>query len=233
MESDFKEGADDDPHHVAEEAAAADIDGDEIAVALEVEGVDLALGGSRIAITGAKAGKVVPADKGARRFLHGGEIEILPNVPGSARRGGGPNRGVVDAVAVPFAVGGVAGVKVGALLGDLLNGDIVGEEAVDPFAKGGEGEGVFGAEMGDHGAGVDSGIGATGAVQHDLLADDLAEGLLDELLNRGAGGLALPADIVGAVVFNGEAKSSHRGGRIINPRSPCPEKSLVLPASFS
>ncbi len=44
------------------------------------------------------------------------------------------------------------------------------------------------------------------------LADDLAEGFFDNLLDRAAFSLALPADIGGAVVFNGQADSSHSGG---------------------
>lgn len=233
MQADLNQGADDDAHHVAQEAAAADIDDDKLAFAPEVESGDLAHGGAGIAAGGAKGGKVVLADKEGGCGAHRCKVEVLTDMPCGAGESRGADRGGEDLVAVPFAASGEARMKVSRLLDRFAHGDVVGEEAIDPFAKGGEGEVIFGAEMGDHGAGMHAGIGAPGAVQHDLFANDLAEGFFDKLLDRAALGLALPADIGGAVVFDGEADRSHSGGRIINPRSPCPEKSLVMPASFS
>ena len=233
LEADLDQGADDDAHHVAKKTAAADIDGDEVGIAPEFDRIDFSHGGAGIATGRAKSRKIVAADKGGGGQFHCFEVEFLTDMPGGAGEGGGANRGEVDLVAVPFAAGGKAGMEVIVSLRRFFNCDIVGEEAINPLAKGDERKMTVRAEVGDHGAGMDAGVGTAGTMQDDLFANDLAEGFFDNLLDRAAFSLALPADIGGAVVFNGQADSSHSGGRIINPRSSCPEKSLVMPSSFS
>ena len=75
--------------------------------------------------------------------------------------------------------------------------------------------------MGDLAERVDAGIGAAGALDHDGLAGEGGDRLLDRLLHGAAVLLALPADEGAAVIFDGELVAGHaadagraaRGGR--------------------
>ena len=56
---------------------------------------------------------------------------------------------------------------------------------------------------------VHAGIGAAGAAQRNLLAAEFLDRLLDRLLHRRLVGLALPAGVQAAVIFDVEAKTRH------------------------
>src|SRR5581483_2589792 len=59
------------------------------------------------------------------------------------------------------------------------------------------------------GQGVDSGIGASGALGKDLLAGDSGDGLCQRALNRAQAGLHLPAMEFRSIVREGELKVAH------------------------
>ena len=64
--------------------------------------------------------------------------------------------------------------------------------------------------MGDLGAGVDAGVGAAAGVDGDGGAEEAGEGGFEGALDGGAGGLALPAEVGGAVVGNGGAEAHNQ-----------------------
>ena len=81
------------------------------------------------------------------------------------------------------------------------------------------GEIGMGFEMRDLAEGVDSGVGAAGAVDGDALLGDFLEGVFEGALDGGDFGLELPAVEVGAVVGDGEFDVLHfRAGGLSHGR---------------
>ena len=65
-------------------------------------------------------------------------------------------------------------------------------------------------EMGDLAQGMDTRIGTTGALDRDAFAAHGEDRLFEKGLDRGAVGLALPADEWAAIVFDDELVARHR-----------------------
>ena len=87
--------------------------------------------------------------------------------------------------------------------GGLLDGedaDAGGKGAVEGAVEVGGGDGDGEREGGDLGEGVDSGVGAAGALREDGLSGDALDGLGEGALHGGEIGLDLPAVVGGSVV---------------------------------
>src|ERR1051325_9728612 len=87
-------------------------------------------------------------------------------------------------------------------------------------------------DMGDLAQGMDAGIGAAGGGEAWPLRRKGEDRLLDRLLARRALGLALPADIAGAVVLDEKAKPGHLSsvpGASLKPRRNSADPRAVLP----
>jgi hypothetical protein len=97
-------------------------------------------------------------------------------------------------------------------LADFFGGDDADgmrQHGIHAALKFGGGEIGMGFEMRDLAEGVDSGVGAAGAVDGDALLSDFLEGVFEGALDGGDLGLELPAVEVGAVVGDGEFDVLH------------------------
>ena len=83
-----------------------------------------------------------------------------------------------------------------------------------------------GLEMGDLGAGVDTGVGPACGGNGDRMIRNRRKGFLDTILDRRPAGLMLPTGVGGAVVFDTDGETSrlaaHAPGRVsISRRASC------------
>ena len=138
------------------------------------------------------------------------EIEFLRDVPGGAAEEWIHGDVIEDVVTVLLAGGVEAGVK---RIGDFArihDADVVGKLRVEGerhFQNGHAEAFECNVEVGDHGAGVDAGVGAAGVVKANLLLENTCDGFLDDLLDTEADFLNLPAGVVGTVVGDGELEA--------------------------
>ena len=180
-----------------------------------------------VGVDGGEGGEVVGAKDVTGGVVEGVEIEgpgTGPDVGGESGRTdvffpypkieiwgtriGGCFQGK-DAVLVGFADSGVAGVERG---WDDFGGedaDAGREAAVKGPMQAGRGDGGGESEAGDLGKGVDSGIGAAGALGKDALADGALDGVAEQTLDGGQVGLDLPSAEGSSIVGEGELPLRH------------------------
>src|SRR5450432_2837263 len=77
------------------------------------------------------------------------------------------------------------------------------------------GQGRLSAEAADLPQGMDSGVGAPGAVEHDVFLGQLAQHADNFALNGRLAGLDLPAVKISAVVGDGELEIAHAEGNCL------------------
>src|SRR5580698_1451310 len=209
--ADFHEGADHFADHVTQERFAADDVFDFAAAdfAAEFGGVDDADHVAFLVVFfGAggrgEGGEIVLAGEFSGGGIHGGFVErpgIEKNVAVIERKKDGA---AGDAVFVRFGLSQPAGVE---SLADFLGGDDADgmrQHGIHAALKFGGGEIGMRFEVGDLAQGVDSPVGAAGAVNGHALLGDFLEGVFEGALDGGDFGLELPAVEVGAVVGDGE-----------------------------
>jgi hypothetical protein len=83
------------------------------------------------------------------------------------------------------------------------------EAAVEGAVQVGGGDGGVQREGGDLGEGVDTGVGAAGALREDALAGGAVDGVGEQALDGGEVGLDLPSAVRGAVVGESELPVRH------------------------
>jgi hypothetical protein len=105
--------------------------------------------------------------------------------------------------------GGVAGVEVGWSGFDGEDADGGWEAAVEGAVEVGGGDGRGEGEAGDLGEGVDTGVGAAGALREDAFAGGAVDGVGECALDGGECGLDLPAAVGCAVVGEDELEVGH------------------------
>src|SRR5262249_46297952 len=118
--------------------------------------------------------------------------------------------GVIDAIAVELAHGGVRGVKGKRDLGEVDEAAVFREAGADRVEGGHGRHGREREDVSDLAGRVDAGVGAAGAEDVHLVAYDAADGLFDGVLYGSLSGLSLPTLEGGAVVGEGELEVAHR-----------------------
>lgn len=202
--ADEHEGAGDGADHVVKEAVGLDLDGDAVAVAIDVHGEDGSDAAETVGPVGFEGSEIVPAEQGARGFAHGADVEVRGDVPGDAAKEGVGEGAVVDEVSVALGFGVERGVEG---LGDFLgagDADVGGEGGVEGAEEDLGRVSGGGVEMDDLGEGVDAGVGASAGGDGRGVSEEGFEGLFEDELDGAAVALALPPAEVGAVVTDGE-----------------------------
>ena len=125
---------------------------------------------------------------------------------------------VVDQVAIMFAFGAISRMKIGRDFAHVEHGDIVRQHGVQRFLQNCSATSRLGAEAGHLAQGVDAGVGPSAGREPHLFSGDLLEGRFERYLDRFAIRLDLPAEIVGAVVSDGEFERSHGENGLVAAR---------------
>ena len=202
-------GSGEEADHFVEKAVAGE--GEEV-VAVDLrkvgpgDGADIVGVGSFITAIGGEGPEVVFAEANGECLGEVFGVELAGEVPGSFRQEGREDGLETEVVGVGFRLGGKASVKVVGHFFAFENTDggrEFGIERGNPI-EWVHREVVGGVEVGDLAEGVDTGIGASGAVETDRFFSDFPEGFFDEFLNGDAIGLDLPTGEGSAVIGDGE-----------------------------
>ncbi len=219
--SDLDEGADEVADHVVKEAVAGDFIEEEVVLlapggVVESAGVCrwwgwIGLGaGCEVGVSGGEGGEVVSAEDVGGGLLEEGEVERKRAGPDvGSEHGGADAFAGEDAVLVGFAEGAVAGVEVWRCGGDGEDADAGRESVVEGAVEIGGGDGDGEGEGGYLGEGVDTGVGASGALGKYVFAGDAVDGLCECALDGGELGLDLPAVVGGSVVAEDDLPVRH------------------------
>ncbi len=193
-----------------QEGARLGDDHDLVAGARHVEPVERLDRRLRLALGGAEGGEIVLAGEGLRRGVHGLVVEALGNPPDAAAVDDRRRSAIEQAIEVVAPDRRETGIEIIA--------DGFGREDGDGLAPQMGVEGVAHrvgrpvadkVDMGDLTEGMDAGVGAPGALDHDRLAAKGGDRLFDRLLYGAAVLLTLPADIGAAVIFDGQLVAGH------------------------
>ena len=141
--------------------------------------------------------------------LEGGQVEGEAVVPDVVGEHGGADVSSGDAVLVGLAEGAVASMEV---FRDFLDGEYTDARwkgAVEGSVEVGWRDGNGEREGCDLGEGVDSGVGAAGALREDGLAGDVVDGVSEGSLDGGEVGLDLPTVEGGSVVGEDDLPVRH------------------------
>ena len=207
------ERAGEEADHFVEESVANELEGEEGTAAGKGDGMEGADGGGgRLSAIGGEACEVVGAGEDGGACEEEGGVDETLDVPSAADFVGGKDGARKEAIAVDFATGLEAGMKVLGCAGGAEDADFWGEigiEGGEPFGWGEEVGGDIG--VGDLGEGVDAGVGAAGAVDDDASGGDFLESGFEMILDCGATGLALPAT-EGATVVGDDDFEAESGG---------------------
>jgi len=214
--TDRDEGPGHDPHHMAQETGATDVNGHKIALLLDHNGKNLAPRRYGITIGGPKTGKVVQTDKISGGRLHGRQIEGSTDVPGIACSQRRAHRMLENGIAIPLSRRRAQSVETLRRDDDRLNGDIVGEIDIDAIAVGRQGKNFVNVEVDDETAGVNPGVGAPRGGNPQRHTLNLLQSRFEDLLDRQTVALNLPATIVGTIIFNSQA-NDHNVSRAEHP----------------
>lgn len=202
--------------HFVEETVAFEFEGEKFGTGwlMNVDAADGAGDGDEVfaafdfapfAAVGGKSGEVVGAAKHVGSGFEKVHVERAMNVPGETGFKGIHEVGAPDTVMVNFAGGIEAGVEVGSGRFAGEDADADGEVGIERALPDLRGHGVFrDIDMGDLGAGMHAGIGATGPVDDNAVADDGDESGFDAVLNGLTARLGLPAAPGASVVGEGK-----------------------------
>ena len=212
---DFDQRAGDRAHHVSQETGAADLVGQDFGLRIADFGFDggsenLALGGAHVAAGRLKGCKIVHAFQELRRRPHRLHVQRARYVPHEAALERADDITVPDAIAVGFRP------RVGArpergrrfFCGQHAHG--VGQPRVERAHHGGGRERALDGERGDLTQSVNARIRPPRAHHRDVASVELAQGVLEEPLNRNAHRLPLPADEIGSVVGECDLEGRHQ-----------------------
>ena len=142
-----------------------------------------------------KRGKIMLSRQNCGGSGHGRQVQgrsYPPGVVAIKRRAVSP---VEDAVLVGLGPGRFSGVKRRLRLSGRKHRNIPGQQGVQPFMEGREGDGAGGAEIGHLAPGVDPGVGAPRADEGHLFTGKTLQSLFQSLLDGGGISLPLPAVI--------------------------------------
>ena len=125
------------------------------------------------------------------------------------------NASAEDAVVVGLGQGIPAGMKIGAEFEGFDDANRGRQERIAGALEFGSGQGGVSFEMSDLAESVDAGIGASGGVDGERFAGELAEDIDKSALNGGLAGLDLPAVEVGSVVGESEFEGAHQQWSVV------------------
>ncbi len=155
-------------------------------------------------------------DDHVRGRLHGVGVEGAVDEPGVLAADGSTVLAVQDMVTIHFAAGVETGVEGLGYLRAGANGDVGGQQAVQPLEENLRGEARVGVEICRLPQRVHPGIGAPRAEDRSRAPGHAGDCAFHLGLHRAVLGLALPPAVGRAVVFQGELEIGHRG----HPASP-------------
>jgi hypothetical protein len=206
----FDQCADDDPHHVLEESAAIDRDGDEIILLRNGQPVDLPHRGFGSTTGALERFEIMLAHQVPGGLSHGGHIQgrnsDVMRHPALQSRGVIP---VENRVPVGLAGGGYLRMKIGLRLLDLFHHDIRRKQAVQRLQNLLRFHGGRRLEMSHLPFGMHPGIGPAGPDHPGLFLGDFVQFALENALDAHLLDLELPAAIAGAFILDQDSYSSH------------------------
>ena len=130
-----------------------------------------------------KAGEIVGSHKQLQAVAQPAEFKAAGDVGPVEPVAGQLHLTGKKIIAIGFAHGVVAAVKIGRGLFGCENADVPGQHRIDALEKSDCRDRGGGVEVGDHAEGVDSGIGATSPVENDRFAAQQGELLFQLALN--------------------------------------------------
>jgi hypothetical protein len=209
--SDRQERSDDVPDHVVQECVRLDLDHDLLSASRDRNLADAARRRARLAGDRSERAEIVLADQRDRRPLHRGEIERNALPCDMARIERRAHRPVEDSVTIAPRARCVARVKV---FGDdtrPAHGDGRRKVAVRPKRPGALAAQCTAVEVHDLAARMHTGVGASRADDLDRMRRDRRNRALDGALHARSMREPLPAEEIGAVVFDAEGDAHSRG----------------------
>ena len=204
--------ADDVAHHVMQERIGLDVDDDAISITRHADRMHIAMRRARLTGERAECAEIVFADQCLAGALHRRRIQRLP-LPGDiARIQRRPRGAIEDRIAIAAPERAIARMEVVLHAYRPAHGHRrwqarIGSKHPATFAAQ-----RLAVEMHDLAERMHAGIGAPGTGYGDRMIGDKTQRLLDHALHGRTVRQALPAEKVGAVVFNAE-RDAHRGLR--------------------
>ena len=153
-----------------------------------------------MALGARKRREIVFALEKFRRHRHIPPVEWERIVVDKAVDEGQRDGRLEDPIAIRFRARVVASVKGGSRLGDPSDADRLGQEVIERHEKARSRDGATGLEVCNLARGVNSGVGAAGAVDFDRSTGDFLERPFERSLNGRTSPLALPAEKIRAVI---------------------------------
>lgn len=208
-------------HHVMQEGIGADVQHDHFAVPGHTQVMDLLDRRLGLALPRAKGAEIVSAEQILRGFGHALLIQ-RPVIPGHLLvEVGRANLVVVDHITITPGNGLETRMEIRRHDLGPTDTDVVRQVDVGAHDPGLQRTLDLGVEMHHLATGVYAGVGTSRAMQGHWRIGDFRQGRFEGLLHSGhAGGLALPAAVARAFVFNAQrdpekAVGRHFGGRVI------------------